>query len=364
MASKKLTNKDILNAIRAEQSLEYQNAIPVAMTLDGQEVARILEDYPTHKNAFINSLTNKIGKEMFFSKLFNNPYKMLHKGLLPYGTSVEQLFMEMAERKGFNEHFSNSDTAEGDLLRPLQPNVDVCYIKQNFQYKFKTSIAQSQLRGAFNSPNGLSELLQQIVNSLSSSSNYTEFLDMKKILTNAVAGDGDNGDAIGTGLVQQLYADEECKANCMIPMGAEVDAKGLCKEIRAKAGRLTFPSTKYNLAHVNNWTAKEDLVLFITPEMEAEIDVEVLAMAFNVGMADVKVRTLLIDDLGVTPAGQEVVAILADRDIIQCWDTINQTGTFDNVERMAINYFAHKHGIMAGCKYANALVMVKGDTIQ
>lgn len=353
-----ISNKDILNAIRNEQSLEYQNAIPLAMSEEGIEVYTVLEDYPTHKNAFINSLTNRIGKQMFFSKLFNNPYKMLHKGLLPYGTSIEQLFVEMAEKKGFNEHFTGADTNEGDLIKPLAPVVDVCYIKQNFQYKFKTSIAHSQLRGAFDKPDGLSTLLNQIVNSLASSSNYAEFIDMKKCLTNAAAGDGTGGNEIGTGLVQQIAA-SDIAANAVIAMGDDMQPKDLAKKIRALSGRLTFPSDKYNLAQVMNWTAKEDLVLFITPEMEAELDVEVLSSAFNVGMADVKVRTLLIDDLGVTPEGKEVVAILADKDIIQVYDTINQTGTFENVERMATNMFAHKHGIVAGCKYANAIVLTK-----
>ena len=201
-----LNNKDILNAIWNEQSMEYQNVIPKAVSAEGVEVATVLEEYPTHKNAFINSLTNKIGKEMFFSKLFNNPYKMLHKGLLPYGTNIEQLFVEMAEKKGFDEHFSGSDSMEGDLIRQVKPVVDVCYIKQNFQYKFKTSIGQAQLRGAFDKPQGLSELLSQIINSLASSSNYAEFLDMKKVLTNAVAGTGEGGDSIGLNpLLQSSY---------------------------------------------------------------------------------------------------------------------------------------------------------------
>ena len=133
--------------------------------------------------------------------------------------------------------------------------------------------------------------------------------------------------------------------------------------MREYSSILTFPSTKYNLAGVNAWTQKEDLVLFTTPEQQAKLDVNVLAMAFNVSLADVNVRTIIIDDLGQTPGGQKVVALLADKDIIQAYDTINTTNTFYNPERLATNYFAHKHGIIAGCKFANALVFVEGDSV-
>ena len=50
-----LQNKDILNAIRDEQSAEYQNNIPVATGSNDLEVYASLEAYPTAKNEFISS---------------------------------------------------------------------------------------------------------------------------------------------------------------------------------------------------------------------------------------------------------------------------------------------------------------------
>ena len=73
-----MQNKDILNAIHSEQSAEYQNTIPKATGENDLEVYATLENYPTLKNEFINTLTNRIGRQMFFDKVFNNPFKMLH----------------------------------------------------------------------------------------------------------------------------------------------------------------------------------------------------------------------------------------------------------------------------------------------
>ena len=358
----KVTNKDMINSIRSTMSAESQNVIPLATDDNAIEVYATLENYPTAKNEFINTLTNRIGKQMFFDKLFNNPFKMLHKGMLPFGKSIEQLFVEMAEQKGFNEHFSGSTSTEADLIGLVKPSVKVDYISQNFEYKFKTSISDLQLKGAFTSEYGLSELITRAVNSLLSSSQYAEFIDMKKILTNTTA-DSAKGSRIGTGLIQQIYADT-IKSTAMIPLGSNYTSQDLAIKVREYSSILTFPSTKFNLAGVRAWSNKEDLVLFTTPEHQAKLDVNVLAMAFNVSLADVNVRTIIIDDLGTIGTGSnKVVAVLADKDCIQAYDTINTTNTFYNPERLATNYFAHKHGIIAGCKFAQAVVFTEGETV-
>lgn len=331
----KINNIDMLNSIREQQNLEYQSLIPkVSSQDDCLQVLATFESYPTTKNAFINTLTNRIGKSLFFDKVFNNPYKMLHKGMLPFGKSVEQLFVEMAEQKNFADHFTGSTTQEGDLIKAVPPSVKVDYISQNYQYKFKTSISDQQLRGAFQSEFGLSELIMHCVDSLMSAVQYSEYVDMKKL--------------INTTLV----------ANMKKETVSGLVAKELTKKIRILADKMTFPSTVYNTAGVRQWSNKQDLVLFTTPEVKAELDVELLAQAFNVSKADIPVRVIVMDELPAV-ATKEVYAILADKDLIQCYDTINTTSSFYNGEQMTTNYFAHKHGIMAGCQFAQAVAITK-----
>ena len=80
-----MQNKDILNAIHSEQSAEYQNTIPKATGENDLEVYATLENYPTLKNEFINTLTNRIGRQMFFFFFFNKHFKMLYKFVLHFG---------------------------------------------------------------------------------------------------------------------------------------------------------------------------------------------------------------------------------------------------------------------------------------
>ena len=348
--SKKISNVEFLNSIRDVQTQEYRNVIPqVSNNDDCLSVLATFANYPTAKNAFINTLTNRVGKSMFFDKVFKNPYKMLHRGMLEYGKSIEQLFTEMAEKKGFNEHFTGSTTEEGDLIKAVKPSIKVDYITQNFEYKFKTSLSDQQLRGAFQNPYGLQSLLTHVVDSLASSVDYAEYVDMKALIIKLM------GDYALGGLTRGLVGHSSLTGDAI---------KSLAKAIRIESEKSEFPRVN-NLAGVLNWCKKKDLVLFTTPEVKAELDVELLATAFNMDKADFNLRVITIESFPKvklsTNKYHTPVAFIADKDILQIYDTVNTTSTFYNAERLTTNYFAHKHGIMAGCQFANGTVIILND---
>ena len=135
------TNQEILKQVRDNASAEYQSRIPEATSETGAEILSVLSDYPSAKNEFIQAITNKIAKSVFYSKVFNNPLKMLHRGALPYGYSIENIFVEMATKKGMRQNFDGSNTPEGDLIRKAEAKVIVRYAEKNFEYKYKVSIS-------------------------------------------------------------------------------------------------------------------------------------------------------------------------------------------------------------------------------
>ena len=160
----------MLNAIRNESSAEYQERIPVVHTEeDVRTVERMFKDYPTVKNEFINTLTNKVVRSDFFSKVYENPLKMLKKGTLPYGSSIEELFVSAATAKGFYKSGGSAaqDGAQ-ELVGKKDVDVKALYIEKNYAYVFEASISDAQLKAAFLNQNGLSELVNQIVGSLTS----------------------------------------------------------------------------------------------------------------------------------------------------------------------------------------------------
>ena len=72
---------DIINTIRDNASLEYQQSVPeVTKTEDIPKVGEVLYGYPALANQFINALVNRIALVRINSATFNNAYAQLKKG--------------------------------------------------------------------------------------------------------------------------------------------------------------------------------------------------------------------------------------------------------------------------------------------
>lgn len=376
----KMNNDQIIKAVVNEMGEDVKQH---AEGKSGVELLSVFDDFPNVKNAFVNTLTNKITKSVIFSKIFNNPLKELKKGKLEYGESIEELFVQMAMSKNFGESWESSGTPEGDLIRKLKPKVTAMYISVNFDKKYKTTVFDKQLRKAFINEYGLSNLVMQIVGSITSQAEYQEFLATKQTMLSLVSECKNKG----------LDADHKVESDTAIPIGKVVKqtpyvvntptAKDLLKAIRTEVGNMKFPSTKYNLAKELNWSNPQDLMLMTTSETIADIDVNVLAGAFNVSMTDINTRTILVDEMpkGIfqktstelvdktptdLPSGtvecnttKKPVAILFDKDLLQIWDTYQATGTFYNAQENYTNHFANREGIFAVCSFANMVVFYK-----
>ena len=157
------TNVELLDQIQATATAEYQEKVPRAIA-SGMNVIDVLDQYPTFKNEFINTLTNQVMKTVFYSKVFENPLKMLHGGMLEYGESIEQLFVEMAEIKGFYENEGGDEVK--DLISQKASSVHTLYVTKNFEYKSKVTISDQMLKRAFRSRDGLSQLINQLTSSI------------------------------------------------------------------------------------------------------------------------------------------------------------------------------------------------------
>ena len=385
------TNAEILNTIRANASSEYQERVPEALGVGGN-VSNVFNQYPTMKNEFLNALTNKIARTLFYSKVFDNPLKALHKGMLPYGYSLEQIFVNMAESKGFWEHWDESGDEVKDLVGKKKPDIKLLYIERHFAYKYKTTISDQQLRTAFHDQNGLSRLVEQVVSSVYSKAYFDEFNDMKRVLTahaqaSYLGYDSTTGKISDHALSNTILPDGKNATVMVVGEYTDQEAKGkaISKAIRTMAGKMAFPTDKFNSAGVKQWSERNQLIYITTPEEQAELDVEVLANAFHMDKADVNVRVIVVDELpsvfNVESAKATKVdeygtvlscalsatrdnrtckcrGILMDSDFIQAYDTLIESRTFDNGEGLYTNYFFHKQGIMSTCYFGQIVYLV------
>lgn len=362
-----MENSKIIKAVVEEMPKELGDKI---RGLDGAELLSVFEEFPTVKNEFISTLTNKVTKSLIYSKIYENPLVELKQGLLPIGESIEELFVQMAQMKNFGENWNEDGSAEADLIRELKPKVTALYIQRNIDKKFKTTVNDKQLRKAFLSEQGLGRLIQQIVGSITNSINYNEFEMMKSTLFRAVDGLTYEGKDLITTLQnkQKVHSVEVDYSN----------PANLVEAIRTTVGEYKFMSDKFNMAKEKTFSNPQDLVLITTPSVNAKLDVHVLAHAFNVSHTDIKTRTIEVDKLDLKgangkyttkedgiiqditcsnsalPSGKKPLAILIDKEFLQIWDTYQGAGTFYNPERQYTNHFANREYIMATCLFANA----------
>ena len=396
------TNKDILNAIRNEASAEYKERVPEIKTREDEaEVYKITQDYPNVHNEFLQALTNKIFKSVVMNRVWNNPLVMLKKGEIPYGQGIEQIFVDIAEKKNFyNDHFTGSLSDADDLLKKQESDVSNQFVQRNFAYKYKASLSNQRIRQAFATPNGIQAMIDGQVASVMTAANFQEFNDMLGILNRSADGPSQTGfQQGGMGIVPKgiIYkmadADENDPASqnkgdasflqkvCSYTdwnndAKKEANMKLLVEKLRTVVGEMKFLSNKYNIARVNTFSNPEDLVLFTTPAVIAKLDVNVIAQAFNVSSTDVNVRIITVPESAFTDITSPKkwgtngnksnshalpIAVLADKEAIQQYDTLIESGSFYNPDRLMTNMFVHRQGITASCAFANAVVFAAAE---
>ena len=103
---KTLTNSavDVLNVIRNNASVDFKNYVPIA-TADADSIrtiGAIIMDNPSLQNEFLSALVNRIGLVIVTSKMYSNPLAVLKKGVLEYGETIEEIFVNIAKPFTFN----------------------------------------------------------------------------------------------------------------------------------------------------------------------------------------------------------------------------------------------------------------------
>ena len=176
-----LDNVTFVKALTTGVSQEFKDRIGEVTAENIADIGEIITQYPALKNEFVQVLTNQVSKTLFFNKAYENPYKLFKKGQLPYGKTIESIFVDIIKGKDRSRKTDTTDLAS-DLLVRQQPNVKVEYWTENKQLQYATTISDHELKGAFRTQNGLSELTSRILQAPLNSAEYDEFLMIKQAL--------------------------------------------------------------------------------------------------------------------------------------------------------------------------------------
>ena len=350
---------DILNTIRQNASYEYQSQVPeVTKDSDIPRVGEILYGYPALANQFINALVNRIALVRVKSAVFNNAYAQLKKGYLEFGETVEEVFVEITKAR----EFSVEKAADRELKRSL-PDVRTAFHAMNWRVQYPVTIQDEDLKLAFLSIDGVTDLISKIVDAVYTAAEYDEFLLFKYLLIKSIS----------HGKMKP------------ISIGAGTDIKESAIQFRGISNKLPFMSSEYNEAGVTNNTPKDRQVIFMDAMYNAQYDVEVLASAFNMDKADFMGRLFLIDDWttfdmdrfevimaesdGIEPITPEELALLSDVKAVmlddkwfQVYDNNNKFTEKYVASGLYWNYFYHVWKTISYSPFANAVVFVSNSS--
>lgn len=341
---------DILNVIRTNASYEYQQLVPEVATFnDIPKVGEVLYGYPALANQFINALVNRIAIVKVKSATFNNQYAMLKKGYLEFGETVEEVFVNIAKAREFNV-----EKAEARELKRTLPDVRSAFHTMNWRVQYPVTIQQEDLRMAFTSMNGVQDLIAKIVDSVYLGSEYDEYLLFKYLIIKAYNGGKMYRQGIGETLKEHASA------------------------YRGMSNKLLFMSNKYNASHVTTATPREDQIIIMPADYNAQFDVDVLASAYNMDKATFMGNLLLIDDFttfdnerfseikagsdmieDVTPAELTAMAniksIIVDKEWFQVYDNNNKFTEKYVASGDYWNYFYNVWKTVSSSPFSNAI---------
>ena len=362
---KTTTSASILNAVRNDLGGTYASVVPIIDTSQSKsailsqlrQVGEILMTYEAQRNDFLNALVNRIAMVLVTSKLYRNPWEAFKKGLLEYGETVEEIFVNLAKSHPFDP-----STAETEVFKREIPDVRSYFHTMNYQQFYKVTISNDQLRQAFLSDTGITDLITRIIESLYTSANYDEFLTMKYMIAK-MALDG-NINTYNVGSVEAENADI------------------ILTDIKELSNNLTFMNVSYNLAEISTYTDRNDQYLIQSSNFNAVIDVNALAKAFNLEYSEFLGHNVLVNNFSFTSGEmnrlnelfgsnpsytpfeedeltllENITAFLVDKNFFMIFDNFYTMTNNYNGQGLYMNYFYHVWKTFSASPFANAILL-------
>ena len=354
---------DIINVIRKNASEEYKAKVPEVNEIDDiVPVGKIIYGNPSFLNQFVNALVNRIAFVLMESATFNNPYAILKKGYIDFGETIEDIFVNIAQVVEYDPN-----KAKSREFARTYPDVRTAFYKMNWRVMYPVTVQNEDLKLAFLSVDGVTDLISKIIDSITRAYEYDEFLLFKYLIIKAIS------------------------KGKMYPVAVDgSDLKNYASAFKSARNKLQFMREEFNEAHVKNNTDDSNLCVFLDADFDAQFDVNVLASAFNMDKANFIGRRFLIDDWTtfdndrwetirqntisslkgdasgvVEEVTAEELALMADVHGIviderwfQIYDNLVQMEETKVSSGLYWNYFYHSWKTVAHSPFANALVFV------
>lgn len=382
---------EILNAIRDVAGSEYQARIPEATRTNIASIGNTILSYAPSANAFFTGLLNRIGKVVVERmEGVEDIYDVFENGKLEFGDTIQKIFVDIPHAQPFN------GTATTAMLSQNRGAIHVEYTKVDRKIFYKTTISVAQLKEAFTSVAKLDEFVRALIESMSTALSYDKYVMLTNTLATHckyVANAKDLGDSDYPSFRQLVLPADVAVYNSTT---GEVEwsvtgAKVFLKLLRVASRSLKFPhALSYgelnsdadafvqdeeehdiagNITVVRTPVNKQVCALEISTM--ATIDVDALAVLFNIDKAEPKTRMIELEDgalgemvTGTNETPYHLAGFICDRDAVERGTSFEEKDSFKNPEALYVNMWNHYWGYMAISKFKDFVpILVSYKTV-
>ena len=283
-------------------------------------------------NQFMDILINRIGFTYVRQQAYKNPLSVFKGTKISYGSTIQEIAPRWIKAHSY-------DDENETLLKLHRPEAEVWYHSQNRRDQYPISVNVDELRTAFTEETGLNKLVASIMTVPQNSDEYDEFQIMKQL--------------IGEYETRWGFYKEHLTS---LPTD-EATGKEFLTKLQTLGGKLQFPSARYSGTSIPVFAKPEELVLITTPEAQAGLNVNTLAGLFNVDLAQVRYRVVLVDEFPIANA----VALLTTEDFFVCSDTLYNTTSFWNPQTLSTTYFLNHWGVYSVSPFVPAILFTTDD---
>lgn len=330
------TNTTIMHDIWLKGTTDFQQRIPEPTQGSIDRTIKAILDPMNNNlyNQFVDALVMRIGETYVHQQSFKNPLAVFKKSKLMYGSTVQEMIPKWIKAHSYK------DDAEA-VFKMNRPDVATWYHSVNRRDRYDITIAEEELRTAFTDEYGLNKLVASFLQLPINADEYDEYRIMLQLIA----------------FFEKNW--KFFKHHISAAPNDEATGKEFLKAVKAYAGKLAFPNTVYNAGVIDDvpvFVKPKELVLLMTPDLKANIDVETLASVFNLDKANISYRTVLVDEFPVA----DCLAILTTEDFFQCRDTIYKNTSIYNPMALSTNYFLHHQGIYSVSPFVPAIMFTTG----
>lgn len=326
-------NSLIMSSLWANATNSFQQRVPASTVASTAEQFKVIFEPGNQalRNEFIDQLINRVGMSYVRQQSWRNPLRTFVRGRLEYGQSV------LEAQAGWVKAHSYQDDIQ-ELLKVHRPEFEQCIHTIDREDQYPISVNHVELRRATVDEYGLNQFVSAVMDSVINSANWDEYVQMRQL----IAWYNDN---LGFYKIQGAEPTDEATA------------KAFLKGLKAMVARLQFPSARYNAQTIDSiatFARPDELVLLVTPEAAAAIDVDALAMLFNLdkGDSDVQERRIIVDEFPIPGA----YAMLTTQDWFQVYDSVYENGSFYNPQTLTTNYYLTVMQVMSCSPFVPAII--------